>query len=274
MIAKDGKDSKGQPEKPLCGYSELLKMLTRLLEYNKTYPEGIHILNELKKRAAVGTKNNVKLDTVLLFMTGLSNFLLFNKGPEKKSKKSSDGGAKQVSSGTFFKQSETFKQVLSNLFTESIPNEKLIKTEICTIFHQLFDYIIDFYLRKNKDYFMKCILNYDFVANIKNGNIKSMNMIRIDMANFIEQNIWELLPPICKTGTSLDWTDEIHKKQSEKCPKNALSIDSILEFSLLPTVTLLFALGGQDNDLEKCAIKIITRIYSLRSEVLDSVKEL
>ena len=39
-------------------------------------------------------------------------------------------------------------------------------------------------------------------------------------------------------------------------------------------MVLLFALGGQDNSLEKCSIKIITRIYSLRSEVLDSTKEL
>ena len=179
---------------------------------------------------------------------GLENFMLFNKTNEPKKKKGNESISRQSQiSTTFFRQSDTFKKVLNNLFTEQIVNEKYIKMEICSIFDFFFDYLKDFYLKKNKEYFLKCIEKNGFIENIKTGKIDSAKQIKEEMHNFIKDNVWQLLPPISKTGTSLDIQDEIFQEQA-KFAETGLSVDNILGFSILPTVILLFSLNEQNNN--------------------------
>ena len=56
----------------------------------------------------------------------------------------------------------------------------------------------------------------------------------------ITSKIVDILPPILETGTLVDDTSDIIKKQPKNREKDAININKIIEFDILPSLINLF----------------------------------
>ena len=257
-----------------------LKNLVMILEFDKTYPEARAFLDKRKEQKAKESALNPKKLMENIFgavaNTKILNFFdivgaIKSDSEKKKTKKKviiNEISNEKISFGeSFLRQNEILKQILNKMLSDIRDDiESGIKLEICDIIEYYLDYKQDILLSNLKNSFKNLVINDHLYEKFAKNQLDYEELDKI-FSQFIDNNIYNLLPEIMKTGTSVDDLDLKFLKSKEKSNKEieGLNLNNILEYEILPSLISLFCLT-QNPEMENKILHIMSRLYNQRAE--------
>ncbi|CAD8111133.1 unnamed protein product [Paramecium sonneborni] len=268
-----------------------IRALTAILEYNSTYPEVRKILSIKRK------EEEIQKNSTNLFGFGDKNKKQEEQG-QVKQQYSGEDDAEDLSEAENFQKQVEFLSLRMNqfMYQQQLPNDPLIKLEVCEILDLYLDSKMDFYLNNLKLQFSTWVEKLNLFNDVFNGqkdidNEQDKEEIQQQFRDTIKKNLDNMLPAIMKTGTKVD--DEIFKKkednqlfnimnianlanklvntnddQSKIKSLDAIELSNIISFSIFPSLISIFCLN-QSLDLETKILHILTRFYNQRHEFAD-----
>lgn len=129
------------------------------------------------------------------------------------------------------------------------------------------DFKQDFLLSNLKEFFKSQVFELDLFEKLRNRKITQED-VEVLFKKSIVDNINNILPDIMTTGTSIDETEPKFKNK-EKINKKieALNLNNILKFDILPSLISLFCLT-QNYGMENKILHITTRLFNQRDEFI------